>query len=76
MRSAEEVQAGAGFIEKTLKLKVNKEKSKACPVWWTSLLGFGYYLTKGQVKIRVERKAVKWLKATVRRVTSGHGACR
>ncbi|WSJ92438.1 reverse transcriptase domain-containing protein [Streptomyces sp. NBC_01320] len=35
------------FIEKTLKLRVNREKSKACPIWWTSLLGFGYYLAKG-----------------------------
>lgn len=58
------------FIEKTLKLKVNKEKSKACPIWWTSLLGFGYYLTKGEVKIRVDRKTVKRLKVTVRRCTS------
>ncbi|WP_327241363.1 group II intron reverse transcriptase/maturase [Streptomyces sp. NBC_01320] len=58
------------FIEKTLKLRVNREKSKACPIWWTSLLGFGYYLAKGQVKIRVDRKAVRRLKSTVRRVTS------
>ncbi|MGW3944494.1 group II intron reverse transcriptase/maturase [Streptomyces phaeochromogenes] len=58
------------FIEKSLKLRVNREKSKACPVWWTSLLGFGYYLTKGKVKIRVDRKALKRLKVTVRRITS------
>ncbi|MBB4779502.1 group II intron reverse transcriptase/maturase [Streptomyces rapamycinicus] len=70
-RAAERTLASVtGFIEKTLKLKVNKEKSKACPIWWTSLLGFGYYLTKGQVKIRVAGKAVKRLKSTVRRYTS------
>ncbi|GAA3482775.1 group II intron maturase-specific domain-containing protein [Streptomyces yanii] len=70
-RAAERTLASVtGFIEKTLKLKVNKEKSKACPIWWTSLLGFSYYLTQGQVKIRVDRKAVNRLKATVRRITS------
>ncbi|QIY76689.2 group II intron reverse transcriptase/maturase [Streptomyces sp. RLB1-33] len=70
-RAAERTLASVtGFIEKTLKLKVNEEKSTACPVWRTSLLGFSYYLTKGQVKIRVDRKAVKRLKDTVRRLTS------
>ncbi|MER7956454.1 group II intron reverse transcriptase/maturase [Streptomyces sp. NPDC096030] len=70
-RAAERTLASVtGFIEKTLKLKVNKEKSKACPVWWTSLLGFGYYLAKGQVKIRVDQKAIKRMKVTVRRYTS------
>jgi RNA-directed DNA polymerase len=59
------------FLEGRLKLKVNKEKSKATPIWWTSLLGFGYYLTKkGEVKIRVDRKAVKRLEGTIRRITS------
>lgn len=71
-RAAERTLASVtAFLEKVLKLKVNKEKSKACPIWWTSLLGFGYYLTrKGQVKIRVDRKAVQRLKVTVRRITS------
>ncbi|MEV0058063.1 group II intron reverse transcriptase/maturase [Saccharopolyspora shandongensis] len=58
------------FLEDRLKLRVNKEKSKATPIWWTSLLGFGYYLSKGEVKIRVDRKAVKRLKGTVRQITS------
>ncbi|MFD7056433.1 group II intron maturase-specific domain-containing protein [Streptomyces mirabilis] len=58
------------FLEERLKLKVNREKSKAAPIWWTSILGFGFYLAKGQVKVRVDQKAVKRLKVTVRRITS------
>ncbi|MER5889506.1 group II intron reverse transcriptase/maturase [Streptomyces sp. NPDC001941] len=60
----------ATFIERRLRLRVNREKSKVTPAFKASLLGFGYYLTKGQVKIRVDRKAVKRLKDTVRRITS------
>ena len=60
----------ATFIERRLKLRVNREKSKVTPAFKASLLGFGYYLAKGQVKIRVDRKAVKRLKGTIRRITS------
>jgi RNA-directed DNA polymerase len=59
------------FIERRLKLRVNREKSKVTPAYRASLLGFGYYFTKGrQVRIRVDRKAVKRLKVTTRRITS------
>ncbi|MFE7333221.1 group II intron reverse transcriptase/maturase [Streptomyces sp. NPDC057565] len=60
----------ATFIERRLKLRVNRDKSRVTPAFKASLLGFGYYLIKGQVKIRVDRKAVKRLKGTVRRITS------
>lgn len=58
------------FIEHRLKLRVNHEKSKVTPAFKATLLGFGYYLTKGEVKIRVDRKAVQRLKDTVRGITS------
>jgi group II intron reverse transcriptase/maturase len=60
----------ASLIEHRLRLRVNRAKSKVTPAFKASLLGFGYYLTKGQVKIRVDRKAVKRLRVTVRRITS------
>ncbi|WUK26417.1 reverse transcriptase domain-containing protein [Streptomyces sp. NBC_00371] len=60
------------FIEKRLKLKVNREKSKVSSVFKVSLLGFGYYRPggKGPVKIRIDRKALRRLKKEVRRFTS------
>ncbi|MEU6657376.1 group II intron reverse transcriptase/maturase [Streptomyces sp. NPDC046900] len=60
------------FIEMRLKLKVNREKSKAAPAFKVSLLGFGYYRAggKGPVRIRIDRKAVYRLKKTVRTITS------
>ncbi|PBC67386.1 group II intron reverse transcriptase/maturase [Streptomyces sp. TLI_235] len=58
------------FIEKRLKLKVNREKTRVSPAFKATLLGFGYYLSRGEVKIRVDRKAVKRLKDTVRKITS------
>lgn len=62
----------SAFIESRLKLKVNQEKSKVSSVFKVSLLGFGYYRPggKGEVRIRIDRKAVKRLKAEVRRLTS------
>lgn len=60
----------SAFIERMLKLRVNREKSKVVPAFKASLLGFGYYLAKGQVRIRVDRKAVKRLKGSIRRITS------
>lgn len=60
----------ATFIERRLRLEVNREKSKVTPAFKASLLGFGFYLTKREVKIRVDRKAVKRLKDTIRRITS------
>jgi hypothetical protein len=54
-----------------LKLKVNREKSRVVPASVATLLGFGFYFTRGgKVRIRVDPKAVKRLKMRLRELTS------
>lgn len=61
----------AGFLEGDLKLKVNRRKSVINPASVATLLGFGFYFAKGgEVRIRVAPKALKRIKAKIRRLTS------
>lgn len=55
------------FIEKTLRLKVNREKSAVADVHERTFLGF--VLTRRDQRLRVSAKALEKLKATVRAVT-------
>jgi group II intron reverse transcriptase/maturase len=41
------------YIEKVLKLKVNKEKSAVDRPWKRKFLGFSFYMIKGESKIRI-----------------------
>jgi len=59
-----------GFIERRLKLRVNRDKSGAAPSFRRGLLGFGFYKRDGEVKVRVDRKAIKACKARIRRLTA------
>lgn len=70
-RAAERVMAGVtGFVEGRLHLKVNREKSSVRPASSATLLGFGFFFASGgRVKVRVAPKAVKRLKARVRKLT-------
>ena len=45
------------FIEKRLKLKVNRDKSGIAPATKRGLLGFGFLKRKGKVDIRIDSKA-------------------
>jgi len=58
------------FIEKRLKLKVNRDKSGVAPATKRGLLGFGFLQRKGRVNIRVDPKARKAMLNTIRRLTA------
>lgn len=58
------------FIEKRLKLKVNRDKSGVSPATKRGLLGFGFLKRKGRVDIRIDPKARKAMLGTIRRRTS------
>jgi RNA-directed DNA polymerase len=58
------------FIEKRLKLRVNREKSGIAPATKRGLLGFGFLKRKGKVDIRIDPKARKAMLAKVRTLTS------
>jgi group II intron reverse transcriptase/maturase len=57
------------FIERELKLKVNKEKSAVGRPWKLKFLGFTFYHIKGGVGIRVHPKPVKKFKEKLREIT-------
>lgn len=70
-KSAERVMKSiTEFIEKDLKLKVNKEKSKVDRPWKLKYLGFSFYNKKGEMGIRVHNKSIEKLKATLKKITS------
>jgi RNA-directed DNA polymerase len=58
------------FVEKRLKLKVNRAKSAVAPATKRGLLGFGFMWRNGSVKVRIDATAKKSLKAKVRRLTA------
>ncbi|MCC9312525.1 group II intron reverse transcriptase/maturase [Kitasatospora sp. RB6PN24] len=58
-------------VERRLKLKVNRAKSKVVPASVMTMLGFGFYFTRGgRVGVRVDPKAIKRLKERLRELTS------
>jgi RNA-directed DNA polymerase len=58
-----------GVIEGRLKLKVNREKSSIRHAAQATLLGFGFFLHGGQVRIQVASKAISRLKHRLRVLT-------
>ena len=57
------------YIEKGLKLKVNKEKSKVSPPTESTLLGFSFYNDKGNWAIRIAAKSIKRIKEKCKQIT-------
>ncbi|MFN2456558.1 MAG: reverse transcriptase domain-containing protein, partial [Pyrinomonadaceae bacterium] len=57
-------------IEQRLRLKVNREKSVVDRATKRTLLGFGFFVRAGQVKVRIDPKARKRAKDRLRRLTS------
>jgi RNA-directed DNA polymerase len=56
-------------IEQRLKLKVNRDKSSIRHAADATLLGFGFFLHNGQVRIRLAPKAIRRLKYQLRLLT-------
>ena len=73
-RAGQRVLAGVTeFINKRLKLRVNKEKSSVKQAIQAVLLGFGFYLGPGgKVGIRVSPKALVRLRWRMRKLTARH----
>jgi group II intron reverse transcriptase/maturase len=57
------------FIEKRLKLKVNRDKSAVDYPTNRKFLGFSFYYLKGMTRIRVHPKSLKRLKARLKELT-------
>jgi len=57
------------FIEGDLKLKVNQEKSTVDKATRLKFLGFSFYISKGEYKVRVHPKSAKKFKAKLKELT-------
>jgi len=57
------------FIEKRLKLKVNRDKSAVDYPTNRKFLGFSFYCIKGETRIRVHPKSLKRLKTRLKELT-------
>lgn len=70
-RAAERVMGSTcEFIERRLKLRVNRDKSSVALAFHATLLGFGFLKRKGEIKIRIDPKARKRAKDRLREITS------
>ena len=61
-------------LEKDLKLKVNKEKSKIDRPWKLKYLGYTYYTKKGEMGMRVHQASIKKLKGKFKSITARSNA--
>lgn len=57
------------YIEKSLKLRVNKEKSKVSRPTESTLLGFSFYNDKGTWQVRIANKTIKRIKEKCKKIT-------
>ena len=70
-RAGERVLAGiAEFIERRLKLKVNREKSSVKNANQATILGFGFHRRDGEIRIRIAPKALERMQQRVRKLTA------
>lgn len=70
-RSAERVMGSIiRFIEDKLFLKVNKDKSQVAYISKVKFLGYSFYKTKGEGRLRVHPKSVSKMKAKLKELTS------
>lgn len=53
-----------------MKLKVNADKSAVAQATKRGLLGFSFFRRKGEVKVRIDPKAKRAVKARIRRLTA------
>ena len=57
------------FLEKKLKLKVNRQKSKVDRASRVKFLGYSFYKYRGEVRIRVATKSLQRFRERMRRLT-------
>ena len=70
-KSAQRVLSGiTTYIEESLKLKVNKWKSKVSHPVESTLLGFSFYQSKGKWEIRIAKKPIQRIKEKTREITA------
>ncbi len=60
----------SNFLEKKLKLKVNKKKSAVDRPTRRKFLGFTFYTVKGGYDVRIHPKSIKRIKDKIRQITS------
>lgn len=58
------------YLEKNLKLKVNKSKSAVAEVMKRKFLGYSFYYSKGDVRFRVHDKSFERLKTKLKEATN------
>lgn len=58
------------FIEKKLKLRVNKDKTSVSYIGRVKFLGYGFYSSKGGMKFRVHKKSIIRMKSRIRQITT------
>jgi RNA-directed DNA polymerase len=70
-RSAKRVlQSISSYIEKELKLEVNQAKSKVTDPQGTKLLGYSFYHSKGEARLKAHSSSIEKYKSKVRAITS------
>ena len=70
-RGAERVLSSVtGYIEKELKLVVNRSKSMATRPWKSKLLGYSFYRKKGEKGLNIAKSSIRKYKDKVRGITS------
>lgn len=70
-KAAERVKEGVGkFIEKKLKLRVNKEKTKVKTPSRTKILGFSFWKSQSRWTLRIAPSSVERLKDKLRKLTN------
>jgi RNA-directed DNA polymerase len=70
-RSAERVlRSVSAYIEKELKLEVNRNKSVATRPWKGKLLGYSFYHKKGEKGLKIAKSSIAKYKSKVRAITS------
>lgn len=62
------------FIEDKLLLRVNREKTVVAYIGKVKFLGYGFYRSKEEIKLRVHAKSIRKMKAKVKELTSRSNA--
>ena len=57
------------FIEEKLFLRINREKTKVANVAKVKFLGYGFYIYRGQGRLRVHPQSIQKLKDKIRQIT-------
>jgi RNA-directed DNA polymerase len=70
-RSAKRVLGSVScYIEKELKLEVNRTKSVATRPWKSKLLGYSFYYRNGEKRLKIAKSSIAKYKSKVREITS------